>query len=259
MATAETQPNGAPGYADRPDYRVDILPCAKRVRAFFSGRPVFDTTRAAVVRETGHVALYYIPRDDADTGLMTRTERDTYCPFKGRASYYTLTADRRTEENAVWSYEAPYDEFAALAGWLGFAWDRLDRWCEEDEEVFVHARDPFVRVDILESARPVEVVAGGETVARTTRARFLFETGLPPRHYIPREDARADALLPSALVTGCPYKGRARHHHLRVGDGTVENAVWFYPEPIDEARRIAGYLCFYPEKVDAILVDGKPV
>ncbi len=211
-----------------------------------------------MVCETGHIALYYIPRDDADMDLMTRTDRRTRCPFKGHASYYTLAADGRAEENAVWSYETPYDEFAALAGWLGFAWDRMDRWYEEDEEVFVHARDPFVRVDILESGRPVEVIVGGETVARTARARFLFETGLPPRYYIPREDVKAAALLPSDRVTGCPYKGRARHHHLRAGGATVENAVWFYPEPLDEARRIAGYLCFYPGKVDAILVDGKP-
>ncbi|MBC6440912.1 MAG: DUF427 domain-containing protein [Rhodospirillales bacterium] len=259
MATAEARDNHAPGYADHPGYRVDIVPSAKRVRATFAGRTVFDTTRASVVCETRHIALYYIPREDADMSLLTRTDHSTCCPFKGSASYYTLSADGRSEENAVWSYETPYDEVADLGGALGFCWNKLDHWYEEDEEVFIHARDPFVRIDILESGRPVAVIVGGKTVASTTRARFLFETGHVPRYYIPREDVTAGTLLPSDLHTGCPYKGTASYHHVRAGGVTVGNAVWFYPEPLDEVRRIANYLCFYPEKVDAILVDGKAI
>jgi uncharacterized protein (DUF427 family) len=251
--------NSAPGYRDHPDYRVDLVPCAKRLRATFGGKTVFDTQRAVVMRETGHIALYYIPRQDADMTLMSRTEQSTHCPFKGQASYYSLSAGGKQATDAVWSYETPYDEAAAIKGWLAFYWDRLDHWYEEDEEVFIHARDPHVRIDILESRRPVEVIVGGETVARSTRVRFLFETGHPPRYYLPREDVDADLLAPSDLKTGCPYKGTASYHHLRIGGRTIENAVWYYSDPLDEVRRIAGYLCFYPEKVDAIRIDGKDI
>ena len=99
---------------------------------------------------------------------------------------------------------------------------------------------------------------GGETVASTTRARFLFETGHRTRYYIPPGDVRTDLLRPSASHTACPYKGTASYHDLEVGGRRIEDAIWLYPEPLDEVRRITGYLCFYPEKVDAILVDGKP-
>ncbi len=115
-----------------------------------------------------------------------------------------------------------------------------------------------MRIDILESRRPVEIIAGGETVAKSTQARFLFETGHKPRDYLPREDVNANKLVESDLHTGCPYKGTASYHHLRVNEQTVENAVWFYTDPLDEVHRIADHLCFYPEKVDAITVNGKP-
>ncbi|MBT7647791.1 MAG: DUF427 domain-containing protein, partial [Rhodospirillaceae bacterium] len=206
-----------------------------------------------------HIALYYVPRVDVDMTLLAKTDHSTYCPFKGDASYYTIASGGEQAENATWSYESPFDEFAELGGWLGFYWDKLDHWFEEDEEVFIHARDPFVRCDILNSGRKVEIIAGGETIASTSRARFLFETGHQPRYYIPREDVAAETLMPSELRTGCPYKGTAHYHHIKAGGAVIEDAVWYYPEPLDEVARIGDYLCFYPEKVDAILVDGKKV
>ena len=110
---------------------------------------------------------------------------------------------------------------------------------------------------MLDSRRPVRVVLGGETVAETTRARFLFETGLPPRHYIPRDDVRVDLLIPSETRTACPYKGTAGYYSLRRGDKIHEDLVWTYGEPLPEAARIKDFLCFFSEKVDAVLVDGK--
>jgi uncharacterized protein (DUF427 family) len=258
MANLSSPDNPAPGYSDHQDYRVDLVPSAKRVRATFAGRSVFDTQRTVVMCETGHIALYYVPREDADMSLMVWTDHSSFCPFKGQASYYTLTADDRRSENAVWSYETPFDEASGIKGWLAFYWKELEHWFEEDEEIFIHARDPHVRIDILESQRPVEIQVAGKTVARSTRAQFLFETGHRPRYYLPREDVEASVLKPSDLQTGCPYKGTASYHHLEVDGRTIEDAVWFYTDPLDEVRRIGDYLCFYPEKVDAILVDGKP-
>ena len=259
MARADGAENRAPGFVTHAGYRVEIVPCAKRLRAMLGDQALFDTQDAIVLRETGHIAVYYVPRGAVRMDLLEKSATTSYCPFKGQASYYGIAAGGRTVADAAWSYENPFDECAGIAGWLSFYWKKMDRWLEEDEEVFVHARDPHVRIDILESHRPVEVRIGGQTVASTTRARFLFETGHATRYYIPREDVRAELLAPSASHTACPYKGKASYHHLKLGERTIDDAVWFYPAPLDEVRRIGDYLCFYPEKVDAILVDGEAI
>ena len=221
----------------------------------FGGETVVDTTDGLILHERGHVPVYYLPRADADMALLTRTEHSTHCPFKGDASYFTVNAGGKSAENAVWSYELPFDEAAGIKDYLAFYWGRMDAWYEEDEEVFVHARSPRVRVDILDSSRPVRVALGGITVAETVRARFLFETGLPTRYYIPRDDVIGE-LLPSDTRTDCPYKGAASYHHVRVGAKVFEDVVWYYPDPVHESARIKDYLCFFNEQVDAVFVDG---
>lgn len=244
----------APGYADRPEHFVEFEPSRKRIRVVFGGETIVDTTDSLILFERGHVPVYYVPRKDAAMELLMPTDHSTHCPFKGDASYFTVSAGGKTAENAVWSYARPFDECAGITGYLAFYWNKMDAWFEEDEEVFVHARSPHVRVDILDSSRPVRVELGGITVAETTRARFLFETGLPTRYYIPRDDVVAE-LLPSQTQTRCPYKGTARYHHVRVGAKTFEDIVWFYPDPVHESARIKDYLCFFNERVDAVFVD----
>jgi len=255
-ATAAGGGNSGPGYASHPGYRIELVPCLKRLRAAFGGETVVDTTRAVVLRETKHVPVYYFPRDDVRFDLLEATDHRTYCPFKGEAGYWTIATGRGRSENAVWGYGAPYDEVAELADYVAFYWDRVDHWFEEDEAVFVHARDPFTRVDILDSSRPVRVVVGGETVAETTRARFLFETGLPVRHYIPRDDVRMDLLEASETETTCPYKGTARYCSVRAGGQLFPDLAWSYPDPVHESARIKDYLCFFNERVEALYVDG---
>jgi len=244
-------------FAEHPDYRVGFEPCAKRVRVIASNTTIADTTRVQLLRETGHVPVYYFPREDLRMDLLERSGHTTFCPFKGTASYWHVTqgADRR--ENAVWSYETPFEEVAEIKDTMAFYWNKMDAWFEEDEEVFVHARDPKVRLDVLDSTRRVQVTLGGEVVADTTGARFLFETGLPVRYYIPRGDVRGGLLEPSGTVSACPYKGRAAYHSLRVGGAHYPDIVWYSPEPVEEAARIKDMLCFFNEKVDAISIDGE--
>jgi uncharacterized protein (DUF427 family) len=100
--------------------------------------------------------------------------------------------------------------------------NKMDHWYEEDEEVFVHPRDPYHRVDILESSRHVKVRVNGEIVAQTQQPKILFETGLPPRYYIPPEDVREDVLIPSEKSTRCPYKGIASYWSVEVGGESGE-------------------------------------
>src|SRR5207244_11864147 len=97
---------------------------------------------------------------------------------------------------------------------------------------------------------------GRELVAGTRPARSLFEPRLPTRYYSPPEDVRGDRLVPSEKVTACPYKGKARYYSVKIGDQLFSDLVWSYPDPIPECPKINGYLCFFNEHVDDILVDG---
>ncbi|MBM3488666.1 MAG: DUF427 domain-containing protein [Alphaproteobacteria bacterium] len=249
----------APGFARNPGYRIDLETSPRRVRVVFADTAIADTTRALLMREQNHLPVYYFPIADVRMDRLVPTAHKTHCPYKGEASYWTIEAGGRRAENAVWGYVEPYVESAAIAGTVAFYWNRVDHWYEEDEEIFVHPRDPYKRVDVVESRRPVEVILGGTTVARTARARFLFETGLPTRYYIPEADVRMDVFVPSATVTACPYKGRARYWSAAIGGRTWEDIAWSYPDPIAECPRIKGLISFYNENVEAIRVDGRPV
>jgi len=103
----------------------------------------------------------------------------------------------------------------------------------------------------------VRVLLGGETIAQTRSAMLLFETGLPTRHYIPPTDVRTEFLSRSRTTSTCPYKGQASYSSARVGDRSVEDAAWSYLEPLPECPRIKGHICFYPERVDRLEVEGE--
>lgn len=252
-----------PDEQTEPSHRVEIHPCLRRIRAFFAGECIADTTRALLMRESGHVPVYYLPLDDVRMSLLSATGRTTHCPYKGDAAYWTLEVGGRWVENVAWAYPEPLDGAPDLRGYLAFYWHLMDAWFEEDEVVYVHPRDPFTRVDALPSSRHVEVVVGGETVGDSNRPVVLFETGLPPRFYLPWLDVRTKLLRPSETVTRCPYKGEANYCTVEVGGRTETDLVWFYRHPTREAAPIAGHLCFFDERVDTLLVDGveqpKPV
>ena len=118
--------NPAPGWANKPEHRVDLHPDKSHVRVMFAGKVIADSTDALRVEETGHGPVYYIPSKDMSLDLMKKTEHTTYCPFKGSASYWTIVAGGKASENAIWGYETPYDETAALAGHYAFYGNRVD-------------------------------------------------------------------------------------------------------------------------------------
>jgi len=124
-------PNSAPGFAGRPDYRVDLLPESRRVKVLFGGMTVADSSAALRVEETGHGPVYYLPERDVRLDLMHPTEHHTRCPYKGEASYWTIelpagASSNRRSENAVWAYPLPYDEVSGLAGHYAFYPNRVD-------------------------------------------------------------------------------------------------------------------------------------
>ena len=239
-----------------PRDRITLVPTEKRVRVMAGEATVADSTATLLLLETGHRPVHYFPREHVRMDLLGPTNHRTTCPYKGDASYFSLKVDGRAVENAVWSYEQPIAGMEPIAKRLAFYWDKVDRWLEEDEEIFGHPRDPFHRVDVLPSSREVHVVFAGETVARTRRGVFLFETGLPARYYIPQADVRMDLLSPTERTSHCPYKGRASYWTLRARDREAADAVWAYLDPLPECPRIKGHLSFYPQKVDRIEVEG---
>lgn len=108
-----------------PDHPITIEPAVRRIRVSAGGTVIADTSRALVLREATYPAVYYIPRSDADSTRLVRTDRITHCPYKGDASYFSIRTDSTTLDNAIWSYETPYPAMAAIAGHLAFYPDKV--------------------------------------------------------------------------------------------------------------------------------------
>lgn len=108
------------------DHPITIAPTGARVRVTFAGKIVADTTRALTLREASYAPVLYIPREDVDLTLLTQTSHTSHCPYKGDASYFTISADGRTSENAVWSYQQPYPAMREIEGRLAFYPKRVD-------------------------------------------------------------------------------------------------------------------------------------
>jgi uncharacterized protein (DUF427 family) len=228
----------------------------RRIRARFGGETIVDSRHVKLLHEQGHLPIYYFPAEDVRMDLLEATGHSSRCPFKGQARYWSVRVGDRVAENAVWNYPEPLEDAPPLAGYLAFYWNKMDEWLEEDEPAIVHARDPYHRVDVLDTSRHIRVSVNGETVAETTRAKVLFETGLPPRWYIPAEDVRADVLVDSGKRTGCAYKGYAAYKSVRAGGDIEEDLAWFYAEPQREVAPIKDMLAFFNERAD-IEVDGE--
>jgi uncharacterized protein (DUF427 family) len=237
-----------------PAHRLFLHDFPRRVRAQYAGETVLDTRRGVLLHETGLLPRLYAPEGDFQLKLLAATDHSTYCPFKGTASYWSITAGGGTAENAVWAYPEPLPEASWLRGYRSVYWAVMDHWFDEDEEVFGHLRDPYHRVDVRRSSSRVRVTAGrgGEVLAESTRALMLSETGLPNRWYLPRADVRLERLRPSEKVTVCPYKGTTQYWSF----GGSDDVAWSYPEPLAEAVRIAGHVCFAHEAVTVEVRHG---
>ncbi|WP_336773504.1 DUF427 domain-containing protein [Paenibacillus sp. MMO-58] len=234
--------------------KIDANP--RRIRVKFAGETIADSKRVLTLHERGHLPVYYFPIEDIRTDLLVATDHTTYCPFKGDASYWTIEANGRVSENAVWGYQEAIAPSEAIKGYVSFYWNKVDAWFEEEEEIFVHPRDPYKRVDALQSSRHIRVVIDGITVAESQRPVIVFETGLPVRYYLPAEDVRQELLTATEHRTRCPYKGEASYWTANIGSKTHENIVWSYENPIPEIPKIKGLLSFYNERVETY-IDGE--
>jgi uncharacterized protein (DUF427 family) len=233
-----------------PPHKILFQADGRRLRAFVGDALVLDSTGAHLLHETGIRPVAYVPLADFDMTLLERTQTSTHCPFKGDASYWSLRAGDELREDAVWAYEEPLDEASWLRGFAALA--GADRWMVEDEQVAGHLRDPYHRVDVHASARPVRVSVGDDLVAETRRPVLVFETSMPVRAYVPRGDLVSGHLAPSATRATSPYMGDATHWHVHAGGRQFPDAAWSYELPIAEAMKVAGYVCF---EADGITVE----
>ena len=224
----------------------------KRIRAYLGGQLVADTTRPLLVWESPRYPTYYLPDSDIRAQLVSSgaSERS---PSRGTADIYDVRVGEHHAAGAARCYPEPAMD--AMRGHVRLAWEAMDAWFEEDEQVYFHPRDPYVRIDALRSTRHVVVELGGEVLADTRAPVILYETGHVPRHYLPATDVRLDLLVRSERVTHCPYKGSTAYFHAHVGDLEAPDVAWSYPAPFAEAMAIAGLICFPAERVD-ITVDG---
>jgi uncharacterized protein (DUF427 family) len=231
--------------------KVRIEQSAKRVRIYLGGEVIADTTAPVLVWEGPHYPAYYIPASDVRTGLIPDgTVR--HSPSRGDGQLYTVKAGGKEAAGAALRYQdSPIEELRDL---VRFEWGAMDAWFEEDEEVFIHPRDPHHRVDILPSSRRIRVEVDGVTVAESSNPRLLFETGLPVRYYLPKTHVRMDLLEHTDTVTGCPYKGKAEYWSVQARGEVHKDIVWSYPAPLPESLKVAGLVSFYNEKVD-VYVD----
>lgn len=226
---------------------------SKRLRVYLAGRLVAETLAPLLVWEVPYYPTYYFPLSDIRARLVEEPGVISHSPSRGDARTFALELDEARAPAAALRYDSsPIEE---LRDAVRIAWDSMDAWFEEDQQVYTHARDPYTRVDVLAGSRHVQVILQGQTIADSDRPTLLFETGLPPRFYLPRPDVRMDLLELSQTITHCPYKGQAQSFNVRVGDLLGEDLAWSYPAPFAESQKIAGLIAFYNEKLDIVL-DG---
>jgi len=255
--------------------RLRYEPVTRRVRAELDGTVVVDSDRAVLVWEPRRVVpTYAVPVEDvlgevvpvppsapvdqqAQVGyaipdVTDLPVLDPRIPFAVRDTEGDPLLIRPPGLTRTIAGFRPADP--ELAGHVVLDFAACDRWLEEDEEIAGHPRDPFHRVDVRASSRHVQLLLDGEVLADSTRPRLVFETLLPVRYYLPREDVRA-TLRPSDTRTWCPYKGAASYWSVELAGRVVPDLVWSYEHPLPDAPELTGLQSFFDERVD-VVVDG---
>src|SRR4051794_6817662 len=195
------QPSGEFNF-DAPKQGMEYLDeFPRRIRAYAGEEVVLDTVTAKLLYQQHSLPVWVFPPDEVRRELLP--------------------------DEAMWVID---DGLAK--GMVRVDWSAAGRWLEEDEEVIVHPRDPYHRIELRATSRPVTISLDGETLAESSNPLVLFEAGLPPRWYLPAVDVRAELTDNPDLRTGCAYKGWASYHDVQVGDRSEPFLAWHYAEPL---------------------------
>jgi uncharacterized protein (DUF427 family) len=197
-----------------PERVVYVEPLRRRVRGVRAGRTVIDSEEVLLVHRSGHPPAYGFP--------------------------------------APHVRDCPVIEVPEVPGVVTVPWDAVDAWYEEEEQVFLHPRNPYHRVDYLPSRRRLRVEVAGETLVDTDRTVVAYETALEPVPYVPKDVVRMELLVPSATTSYCPYKGTASWWSAVVGDAVIGDVAWSYEDPRPESSRIRGMMAFDPARATVV-------
>ncbi|MFF0816380.1 DUF427 domain-containing protein [Rhodococcus sp. NPDC003318] len=237
-------------------------PAAPRIRAVRDGTVVADSRDALLVWEPGRIVPgYAVPESDLHVQIEaspTRSAPVEPAPVILPGTPFAVHSCQGTAYDVVASGEVlagaafrPADP--DLSGVLLLDLDRFS-WMEEDEPVFGHPRDPFHRVDVRRGSRHVRLGLDGLVVAESRRPVLLFETTLPARYYLPRDDVRLP-LIESGTRTRCPYKGEATYYSVAALGSAGIDIAWSYRTPLPDCPLVAGLVAFHHERLD-LTVDG---
>jgi uncharacterized protein (DUF427 family) len=231
-----------------------VAPVPRRIRAMLGSDVVLDTTQALYVWESPIYPQYYIPLADIKADVLV-DEDHVQRLKRGNARRHGVHTGGIARPGTARVYDD--DAQDGLAGMVRFEWDALDAWFEEDEQIFVHPRDPYSRVDALRSTRAIRVEVDGVILAESVSPVLVFETGLPTRYYLNRTEVNFERLITTETITSCPYKGMtSQYWAVRIGETVYPDYAWAYDFPTRALQPIAGLIAFYNEKVD-IFVDGQ--
>ena len=236
-------------------------PTARKIRVEFNGETIAETTNAMLMIEHPGELHYYFPQDDVNSNFLAASDHTEKSGYKGTSTFWHLQVGDKVSENAAWTYPETKDNRPDVSEYIAFKWNAVDAWYEEDEEVFLHPRNPYHRVDSIQSSRHVKIVVAGETVAESNRPVLVFETGLQTRYYLPVDDVNQAFLSPTDANSVCPYKGKASYWTVKANGTDFDNIVWSYLNPIDEQPKLKELMAFWTEKDKAIelYVDGELV
>lgn len=236
-----------------------FMPYLRKVRVEFGGETVARSDNVMLLRDgksQGYIH-YMFSTEEVDTDYIEPTKQIDRSEEKGKCHYHDVTVGGETAEKAAFTYpNEPVQGRPDLRGYYGFKWTAMDAWFEEDERVYGHPRDPYNRVDTLESSRHIRVELDDTVIAETNAPVFLFETGHPRRYYIPKGDVNMELLTATDTQWRCPYKGSATFWSISVNGTEHENLAWSYEEALKDAAEVEGLIGFYNEKLD-IYVDGE--
>jgi uncharacterized protein (DUF427 family) len=248
-------------------------PTEKHVRAALDGRVVVDSRRAVLVWEPQRIVPSYavpvgdvradlaaaVPGPDVDArpivaepGLPPVYDPGTSFRVHTCEGQELTVRSATAERNGAAFRPADPD----LSGHVLLDFFAFDQWWEEEEPIVAHPRDPFKRIDVRRSHRHVRIEHEGELLAESTRPQLLFETFLPVRYYLPRDDVRMEVLCPTSKVTHCAYKGEASYWSAELDGRVLRNVAWCYENPLSDAVQVRGLVAFFNERVD-VIADGR--
>jgi uncharacterized protein (DUF427 family) len=240
------------GFPAMADVRDRVEPVPRRLRGVVGGVTVFDTVDAVYAWDTVKYPHYLVPLADVKPEYLVDEDREQRLR-RGPAHVHGLRVGDVSLPSAARVYDRTADQVADL---VRFDWAALD-WFEEDEQVFVHPRNPYTRVDALRSTRHVRVELEGQLLAESHAPVLLFETGLPTRYYLDRSCLDLRLLRRTETRTACPYKGETSDYWTAElpGGRVEEDVAWSYRQPFASVGPIAGLVAFYNDRVELTVDD----